>query len=419
MNHFTPTRVVDPLAEPLDALLVDIAVSVQLPPGLHTKACGRYEAVRIYAEREGSPLRGLVQQFYPQGSMAIDGTTSTRGTDDEYDLDIVAALDLDPAADPDRVLDLLFRSLDGYPTSRGVERQTRCVTVYYADRMHLDITPAARLPGGGERESHVFHANPDEPRSQHFHAAMNAYGFAEWYRSRTPVEQRFSTAFNDRLVEAFGFEVRADAEVDDVPDQVPLVVKSVTTVALQLLKRFRNVSYANARARIPPSVMMSCFAGHAAQPGLSLSDMVIRQARMMATSIRQASARREKIMVVNPIYPRDCFTDRWPESLAQQEDFASKLMDLADGLARFKRVGASLEDLRDWLRDRFGSHVVSNSFQRFNRRTGRAVQAGSHAYTPRGGLYVPSAPALVGIGAAMAAPAVPASSHTFRGGRYW
>lgn len=94
--------------------------------------------------------------------MAIDATTSTRGTDDEYDLDIVAELAVEPVAPPDTVLDLLFRSIKGYPTSQKVIRQTRCVTVRYADKMHLDITPAARLLNGAERESHIFHANPAE-----------------------------------------------------------------------------------------------------------------------------------------------------------------------------------------------------------------------------------------------------------------
>jgi len=222
--------------------------------------------------------------------------------------------------------------------------------------------------------------------------------------------------YKDRLNEAFGYEARADAEVDEVPNQVPLIVKSVTTVALQLLKRFRNVAYAGVKGRIPPSVMMSCFAGHAAQPGLSLSDMVIRQACLTAASIRQAAARREKVIVVNPVFPRDCFTDRWPENLSQQEEFASKLTELADGLAYYKRHGASLEDLQEWLRERFGGYVVSSSIRRFNRRNGSAVQYGAQGYTPRGGLYVPSAPALVGIGAAGTVTGVAASPHTFRGG---
>jgi hypothetical protein len=407
----------DPFLHPLDAILADIAIAVQLPPGLHAKACDRYEAVRTYAEREGSPLYGRILRFYAQGSMAIDATTSTRGTDDEYDLDIVAALDVAPGAPPDAVLDLLHRSIEGYPTSQKIERQTRCITVRYADRMHLDITPAARLPHGAERESHIFHANPAQPPRLHFHVPMNAYGFALWYQARTPQERRFAHAFDERLRKAYGYEIRADAEVDDVPVQVPLITKSVTTVAMQLLKRFRNVAYVDSTGRIPPSIMISCFAGHAAQPGLSLSDMLIRQTRLIASSIRQAGARQEKIMVVNPIFQRDCFTDRWPENLSQQEEFAAKLTAFAEGLEYFKRHEADLETLQNWLREQFGSYVVSSAVRRFNARNGLAVQTGSTAYTQRGRLYVPSAPALVGVGSAATAASrtVAATPHTFRG----
>lgn len=409
----------DPFLHPLDAILADIAIAVQLPPGLHLKACGRYEAVREFAERPGSPLEGLIRRFYPQGSMAIDATISIRGTDDEYDLDIVASLALAPDAPPDEVLDLLYRSIVGYPTSQKVKRQTRCVTVRYADRMHLDITPAVRLPHGAERESHIFHAHPDDPPRLHLHVPMNAYGFGKWFRARAPEEQRFALAFDERLRKASGMEVRTYAEVDDVPDQVALVTKSVTTVALQLLKRFRNVAYATRAGRIPPSVMMSCLAGHAAQPGLSLSDMVIRQARLMARELRQANARRDKAMVVNPVFQQDCFTDRWPENLSQQEEFAAKLSTLADGLEHVKRNETDPESLRDWLREQFGDYVVSGALRRFYQRAGRAVRGGGTAYTPRGGLYVPSAPALVGLGTATAASsrAVAATPHTFRGDR--
>jgi len=195
MTRSTPPER-DPFLDLLDAVLADIAI--QLPPSLHDKATARYEAVRTYAEREGSPLRGRILRFYPQGSMAIDGTTSTRATDDEYDLDIVAALDVEPTTAPDEVLDALFRSVEGYPTSQGVQRQTRCVTVRYADRMHLDITPAVRLPHGAERESHIFHANPDEPPTRRFHVPMNAHGFAQWYLERAPLERRFARAFNTK-----------------------------------------------------------------------------------------------------------------------------------------------------------------------------------------------------------------------------
>ena len=111
------------------------------------------------------------------------------------------------------------------------------MTAFFADGMHVDVTPSARLPNAGERESHIFHANPDKPAHEERHVPMNAYGFGEWYNARTPIERRFADAVNRRIYEAAGIEIRADAQFDEVPGQVPLIVKSVTTVALQLLKR--------------------------------------------------------------------------------------------------------------------------------------------------------------------------------------
>jgi hypothetical protein len=401
----------DPFRNPLDAVLADVAISIQLPPGLHEQAADRYEAVRGYIGRDGSPLANRVAGFYPQGSMAIDATTSTRGTDDEYDLDIVAELLINPLTPPAEALDLLHRALRDYPVQK-VERQTRCVTLRYADRMHLDVIPAARLPHSNDRESHIFHAKGRDA-GQHFHVPMNAWGFATWYQARTPLERRFAKAFNRRLYEAHGYEFAAEAgAVDDVPDQVPLIAKNTATVALQLLKRFRNIAYAEYAGRIPPSVMLSDFAARGAQPGIGLADMLIRQARAIAWAIRQASARRERLFVRNPVFDRDVFTDRWPEGLAQQNEFGAHLTQLADGLEAFQRGNHDLEQIQAWLRQRFGDQVVSASLKRLNDRTGRAVQHARQSYTRSGGVYVPSAPALVGVAAPTAARA-----HTFRGER--
>lgn len=419
MPPMYPVPDFDPLAHPIDALLADIAVNIQLPPGLHEKAGDRYEAVRSHAERDGSPLAGRVVRFYPQGSMLIDATISTRGTDDEYDLDIVAELDLVPHAAPREPLDLLWTALKDYPVQK-VERQTRCVTLRYADRMHLDVTPASRLPMSNERESHIFHAKPEEHSSKHFHVPMNAWGFGTWYSARTPLEYRLAKAMNRRLLEAYGMEIAADAEVDDVPDQAPITFKNTATVALQLLKRFRNVQYATYTGRIPPSVMLSCFAGHAATPNISLSDMIIRIARAIAREIWAASRVGRKVVVVNPVYHLDAFTDRWPESIGQQNEFADRLNALADGLEAIKRREAPLEHLQDWLRDQFGDRVVSRSVRQFNERAGRTIREGRQVYRPSGRVLMPSKPAIItGVGTAAATrpAAATARPHTFRGQR--
>ena len=136
MSGFLPSRrdyrPDDPFADPLDAVLAEVAINIHLPPGLHAKAVDRYEAVRRYIERPGSPLEARVTCFYPQGSMAIDATTSTRGTDDEYDLDIVVEID-GPDRGPAALLDDLEAALEGYPVSRIVAPRRHAVAAAGAE----------------------------------------------------------------------------------------------------------------------------------------------------------------------------------------------------------------------------------------------------------------------------------------------
>jgi len=416
MNRLVSHPPSNPFLHPLDAILADIAINVQLPPGLHAKTCERDDAVRAYIERPGSPLEGKVLRFTPQGSMAIDATVSTRGTDDEYDIDVVAQLTVDPFVAPHVPLDLLEKALEGYPVERAIVRQTRCVTIYYADGMHIDVTPSSRLHTPGERESHIFNAKREEPRSAHFHVPMNAYGFVGWYRANTPMEWNFAFELARRYYESGGMEFLAEAEHDKVPDQRPLIAKNTATVALQLLKRFRNVQYADYAGRVPPSVMLSYYAGRAATPGLSLSAMLVRLCRWIEREIAAATNRRDRLHVANPVFARDVFTDRWPATIADQEEWRRQVKDLGDAIEFAQRNEMSQEELREVLRGMFGSHVVSRSLKLFNERLGGAVQHGRHAHTGRGSVFVPSRPAIVTGAAATAAMASPARAHTFMGG---
>ena len=405
----------NPFEKMLDALLADIAIMVQLPPGSHAKACERYEAIYNYLLRPEGLLAGLVVQFYAQGSMAIDATTSTRGTDNEYDLDAVLEGDFPANMTPSQVLDLVYLALKDYPVSAKVQRQTRCVTLRYADGMHVDITPARRRPGTLAFESVIFHAKPEEPAHRHFEALMNAYGFATWYRARTPDEEVFAEAFRLRTFDTWNTLAKADPLIHEVPDQTPFPRKSVATVALQLIKRFRDIWSANQPGRFPPSVMLSCHAGLAVRAGLTLSEMVIRQARWTARAILEADRMGCLLDVRNPVMRLDRFTDRWPENRAQQQAFAAALTEFADGLEAIRTNGMELEDAQEWLRLCFGAQVVTRSVQALNERNGRALHAGTHGYTRSGGLYVPAAPAIVN--ASSLASVVPARAHTNMGDR--
>ena len=103
---------------PLDVMLADIAIRIQLSPTDYDKAVSRYETISKWVDRAESPLSGRVQQTYAQGSMAIGATISRCSDLDEYDIDVMAQLDLPRHADPNRVLSLLEESVRGEEGSR-------------------------------------------------------------------------------------------------------------------------------------------------------------------------------------------------------------------------------------------------------------------------------------------------------------
>jgi hypothetical protein len=242
---------------------------------------------------------------------------------------------------------------------------------------------------------------------------MNAYGFAAWYRNKTPLELRMAKAFHKRWL-AMDSSVLAKADIDDIPDQCDFVVKNTATLALQLIKRFRNIAYKDYDGRIPPSVMLSFYAGQAATPNMRLSDMVIRIANWIVGDIEAASTYGRKLHVANPVCPTDVFTDRWPESLAQQNQFATYLKTLVKGLEAIRRGDLFADKLMLWLREQFGERVVTKAADRMATEVGAGVQASSQSYTRRGGLLLPAAG--FATASAVANPGIAvAKPHTFFG----
>ncbi|MGO8653088.1 nucleotidyltransferase [Rhizobium ruizarguesonis] len=414
MNMNIPTGI-NPFLDPVDRILAEIAFSIQLSPSLHASAVSRYEAVRKHLEATASFVDDI-EHFYPQGSMAIDATISTRGTDDEYDIDIIAQVGgRFRTMSPLDILLTLERGLVGY---RGLKatRQTRCVTLHYADNMHLDISPVIRDYGHPDRQSHIMHAKGPQPGADDCRVPTNAYAFVEWYNRNTPNETVVRDAFQKRWQDAMRF--RADAEVDEVPDQTHFGVKSMATLALQLLKRYRNIRYDDPRrtGRMPPSVMLAYYAAKTSRPGQKLTEALIGICNAIITDIAYASARGLKLHVTNPEYSDDVFTDRWPESVQQQNLFVNDLRELIGGLELLRAGKADLTRMPDWLREIFGDRVVTSVIDRTAATNGSAIKSSTQQYTTAGGLLAGGAAlAAPVVAAAKTSPIIKPSSHTFFG----
>ena len=417
MDTFT-TRQGSPFSEPLDTLLADIAIRIQLSQTNYDKAVARYEALSEWIERDGSPLAGRVALFYPQGSMAIGAAIASRVTNDEFDLDVVAQLDLPAGIAPGRVLDLLFLAINGEPGSRyhgKVRRRTRCVTVEYADNMHVDVTPAVRRSGTPERESWIFHHRKEAPTEPSFPCVANPYGFAEWFKDVTPREHQFAEAFMARAVEYERALLVEAAESEPVPQQEPVFQKSRAVIVLQLLKRWRNVQYMARSGRQPPSIMIARLVAENANRTHNLSHELLHQARSMLSVFEQSQRSGSLVHLKNPVCDMDVLTDRWPGSFPNQAIFIHDLQHLVTRVERLTG-GCDLAEMRRIMVELFGETPTADAFGDFNRSFGNDVRGGrSRHERSTGRVVLPSAAA----GATFPSVACSTPKHTFYGGERW
>lgn len=419
----------DPLgpSEPLgEMLLAETAIKVELPSYLHQIATARYKAIREYIERDGSPLKDRVNIFYPQGSMAIHATIKSHRSGHDYDIDIVAELTLPLGTPPHVHLDMLFEAINGEPGSRYhgmVKRQTRCVTVEYAgkDAMHLDITPSVLLTEHDPRLSHIFDAKPEEPRETHRALVSNSYAFIDWYREKAPDDEPFRKAYanlaRQRFLEADMMFASADAE--EVPDQKTLEDgKAAITVALQLLKRNRNIRYDKRDGRMPSSVFLACCAGEVAAPGQSISEALLLLINYVLSKIEAAKLFGQLVSVKNPRCDQDSFTDRWPESAKAQDVFLDDLKRLKKQVVLLTddTSGLNLEAKQDLLIDMFGEKVAKSAVLSWASQRGKNIEQGDRRVNKKGRVFTP--PVIGGLMSGIGAGAARAREHTFYGGRF-
>lgn len=386
MNYTDPILREIASYSPLDVLLADIAVRIQLTPTEHRLAEGHYHAIHEWLERDGSSLAGKIASFYAQGGFSIGATTARHAEDADFDIDAMVQLDKPADSDPEDVLSELHHVIKGEPGSRyylKTERKTRCVTVKY-DRMHLDVTPAILYPQLRERSSYIFHSkNSDRER-----LIANPWGFAQWFLERTPPEAAFGQFFERRSLDYDRLLVaKADSEAEPVPEQAPAYRKSRAVIALQLIKRWRNLAYdaRHAGSRLPPSVVLAHSVAISANRTSTLSEELLHQVTSLVTKLESAESAGKTYEAFNPACdPYDKLTDRWPEDLRSQRVFIGELRAFAIEIERLRK-GLPISEMRKVLEKLFGEKPAADSVRNFMDRQVEDDRAGKAAHIPATG----------------------------------
>lgn len=399
----------------IDVMLADVAIRIQLSPTDYQLAIDHYHAISDWLEREDSPLKGYVRDFYTQGGFAIGATVARHSSNDEFDIDVMADLAFRADVDPEDALATLHEAIRGERGSRyhsKTDRKTRCSTVNY-DGMHLDVTPTVRLTGTVEKTGLIFHSKPQEPWAKKCLYA-NPHGFAQWFIVRTPPDQDFGTFFERRSLD-YDREraiLSKQADTAPVPEQCPAYQKSRAVIALQLIKRWRNLAYDKRHKdrRLPPSVLLAFYVGSHANQTNSLAAELSYQIESMLGIVREAHDRGEKVFANNPMCREDILTDRWPADQSDQAIFIRELTDFAVKIRRL-RGDIALPEMQQILEDLFGEKPARSAVKEHVQRVAKDVGSVGSRFMP-GKAAIPVA---VAGGAPTPSNARSAPSHRFFG----
>lgn len=401
--------VVKPPLSVADGLLMDVARKIQLSRTKHETAVSHYIALCEYVDREGSPLHGKVVECYPGGSFATGTAVASKVSKNQHDVDVVIELDCPPTSDPAVMLQTLFAAINGEEGSRyhgKVKLNSRCVTVEYDDNTTVDLMPVSRFTNAEPRAGNLFHFKVET--NEKYHKPVNPWGFAKHFNDNVQEDREFYEAFAGRrmLVEA----LQERAETQPMPDHAPMEEKSSRVVALQLIKRARDIVYRKRPGRKPPSIVVAALALKAGPPQRSLIDEVIAVATFVRNFLVSEASAKRRARVFNPAYKPDEFTDRWPEDTEAQMLFAGDLRRLTVSMHRLKNEDLSLEEIKNELQDWFGETAAQYAVEGYlDSRRGEAQE--------RKLRFTPSGRVITGIGASAAlAGRAAAKTNTFEGG---
>jgi hypothetical protein len=234
-------------------------------------------------------------------------------------------------------------------------------------------------------------------------------GFKEHFNSHVEEDPAFYDLFKGRRVLVEG-ELLLKAETQPMPDHAPLEEKSPRVVAIQLIKRARDIAFrqkGRSAMRKPPSVVLATIALQAGPVKPSLVDEVISVANAIREKLREKDVLTRTVTVCNPAYPDDVFTDRWPENEQVQDMFSDDMRRMIIDMYKLRNETLSLLDKTELLKRVFGESVASRAIESQLDAGRHEMQAGRFNVGPKGAvLGAVVAPAVIGSGTRTAAAKV-------------
>lgn len=346
-----------------EQFLETLAKELEIPPSRYEQAEKSYKSLGEWLHRAESTVRDYAPDVFVQGSFRLGTVIKPQSNDEEYDIDCACSL---TALEKSSLSQATLKGGVGseiklYRKSKGISKEVhegqRCWRLEYADgaQFHMDIVPC--LPNGNYHRALLESRNLDasyadtaiaitDNENSNYHVITddwprsNPRGYARWF------EARMGEAFIRRREQILK-EMRATGATASIEDIPTYRVRTPLQSAIMILKRHRDVMFADDQKVKPISIIITTLAAHAYNGEDTIGYALLSILSRMENAIEHDG---EKYIISNPTDALENFADKWevhPERahaffrwLEQaRTDFVS-----AGQLVEHRRISSVLED---------------------------------------------------------------------------
>jgi hypothetical protein len=319
----------------LDDLLHRIGGKLQITKTQYTEAETHYTAVSDWLAEDEALFDGADIQIYPQGSLRL-GTTVKPLADQEFDLDLVCEVNQlwHPGRNPIETLNAIEHRLRDHKTyAPMVQRMNRCIRLNYSNEFHMDILPAYPTAENGALKV------PD--RELKGWKDSNPKGFADWFE-------------NECAQVTIVFDKAAEVEPLPIPEAAER--KPPLKRAVQLMKRYRDVYFADNPKMAPISIVLSTLAARNYGGQASVTSAMSYTLNGILDEIQNSKGSR--VYVHNPSNRREDLSERWDTHPERYQAFVQFIGDFRDHWVSAVQT-RGLPNLSAELNSMFGEDVTS------------------------------------------------------------
>ena len=284
----------DEKSNQLNILLKRVVDEIRITPSMLDKAESSYKAVRQWLI-DGIPDATIT----PQGSINLGTTIKPVSDIDDYDIDLVCLLKKSQNYEAKTIKHKVGNRLKEnkrYLTKINEEGEgKRCWKMQY-DEFHMDILPCVPKteyiePFSTEiRLTHKISSNVYEDRFS------NPYGYKKWFESRMKGILK---------IKKDAYAKKKNTRVEDVPT---FRVCTPLQMAIQLLKRHRDICFEHDSDNSPISVIITTLAAKAYNGEENLYLAICNILKHMEEYIE---IRDGIYWIANPVSEEENFADKW------------------------------------------------------------------------------------------------------------